>query len=673
MKKAIVVTALFCSHFATQAQQRKNVGDFQNQSFSYQQRTPAPPPPPNAQHTPYRTIDGTNNNLIPNQQEWGASDIPLLREMPAEYGSSDPKNAMGGATRPSAREISNLLCDEPVTQFNSRNLSAFVYIWGQFIDHDITLTPTGSTESVPITLPADEPLFTVAIPFSRSEVHTGTGTKNVRQQSNLSTSWIDASMVYGSDDTRAAWLRSKKNGKMRLSLGNNLPWNTTTGEQSGVIDPTAPSMANDANYTVKTYVAGDIRAAEHPALTSLHTLFVREHNKICDKLIAQGLTNDEEIYQRARKEVGALIQVITYQEFLPAMGVVVKSYNGYRNNVCPDITNGFATAGYRMGHTMVADELALRNNKCEIVGPGSLELLDVFFNPQVLADYGPEVFLKGLTTHKQYETDTKINSVLRNFLFGSPTSSVRFGLDLAAINIQRGRDHGLPNYNATRAFYTGSPVKNFSQITSDATKAASLQKLYGNVNNIDLWVGILSEDRLPGKSLGKTMHEMLRVQFEKLRDGDFYYYQNDPFLPNDVRNQVSRTRLSEVIKRNTTLTNLPDNVFFISTCPGENGETIAKSNARIANTPLESPENIEGIMIYPNPVKNILNVNLKNQIGASTIQLYSINGSLEKIVEVNSGEGNIKINVENLSNGVHFMNISNDRKIRTFKFIKVAE
>lgn len=621
-------------------------------------------PIPNGTRPAYRSYDGTNNNVALQREEWGAADIALLREMPTEYGNSDPKNAVGGVTRPSPRKISNVLCDEPVTQFNSRNLSAFIYVWGQFLDHDITLTPTGNTEYVPITLPNDEPLFTEAIPFFRSEVRAGTGVNSSRQQSNLNTAWIDASVVYGSDATRAKWLRTLHDGKMKTSAGNFLPWNTLNNEQSGNIDANAPSMVNDADHTVKTIVTGDIRGAEHPGITALHTLFVREHNKICDRIKLQGLTNDEEIYQKARKEIGALIQAITYQEFLPAMGVTLSNYANYRDNVRPDITNTFATAGYRIGHTMVADELALRDNNCQEVGPGDLDLVDVFFTPQIILDYGSEAFLKGFATHKQYETDNKVNSVLRNFLFGSPTSEVRFGLDLAALNIQRGRDHGLPNYNAVRAFYTGNSITSFSQITTDATKVAALQNLYGNVNNIDLWVGILAEDRLPGKSVGRTMHEMLKAQFEKLRDGDFYFYKNDPFLPLSTRNQVINTKLSDIIKRNTTLTNLQENVFFINPCPGESGES------RIASSEIENDADLK---LYPNPVKDVVTVDLNNEDEAHTIKLFAANGLLVKTINTIVGEKSHQINVSNLANGVYLINIINRKQAKSLKFIKTEE
>ena len=160
-------------------------------------------------HQPFRAYDGTGNNISSRQAfDYGAADIQLFREIPAQYGSTDPNNAMAGSKRPSAREISNLLCDEPVTHFNERGLSTLVYVWGQFIDHDMSSTPTGNTEYVPVPLPADEMIFNQDIPFFRSEVRAGTGKTTPRQQSNLITSWIDGSGVYGSDSIRARWMRT---------------------------------------------------------------------------------------------------------------------------------------------------------------------------------------------------------------------------------------------------------------------------------------------------------------------------------------------------------------------------------------------------------------------------------------------------------------------------------
>ena len=618
-------------------------------------------------HPTYRSYDGTYNNISSQRTDWGASYIPLFRELPAAFGTTDVKNAIAGATRPSARQISNAVVDEPVTTFNSRGLSTFVYVWGQFLDHDMTLTPTDTVEYAPIPIPGDEKVFTMAIPFFRSQVYPGTGGKTPRDEINLNTAWLDGSMIYGTDSIRAKWLRTMKSGKMKTSAGNFLPYNTITGELTGAIDVNAPSMANDSDHTVRTFVAGDVRAAEHPGLLSLQTLFVREHNKICDRLITEGVKSDEEIFQQARKEIGALIQVITYQEFLPALGITLSPYTGYRSNIQPDIANTFATSSYRVGHTMVADDILLRDNNCADVAPGELDLKEVFWNPHLVVQYQLDPFLKGFAAHTQYETDTKINTVLRNFLFGNPNSSVRFGIDLASLNIQRGRDHGLPDYNTVRKYYTGSKATDFSQVTSNAALADSLEKLYGTVDNMDLWVGALAEDRLPGKSVGNTIFYMLKTQFEHLRDGDFYFYKNDPYLPSASLKRISGTRFSDIIKRNTSLTNIQQNVFFTMACPGDTSSGV------VADTTVAKTDSLSNMpKLVPNPATSTVTVDLGSKTAASTlIMIFNVNGILFKTINVPPGQEMVPVDISKLRPGTYVVNVINNGRVKSLKLIRI--
>ena len=93
--------------------------------------------------------------------------------------------------------------------------------------------------------------------------------------------------------------------------------------------------------------------------------------------------------------------------------------------------------------------------------------------------------------------------------------------------------------------------------------------LYKSVNNVDLWIGILAEDHLPGKSVGRTLNAMLKAQFENLRDGDYYFYLNDPYLPNAIREQIKRTKFSDIIRRNTGLSNIAVNAFRTDSCNGD--------------------------------------------------------------------------------------------------------
>jgi hypothetical protein len=613
----------------------------------------------------YRSINGANNNISSSTKaNWGAAGITLFREMPAQYGPGDPSGAISGVTRPSPRAISNAVIDEPVTQFNTRQLSTLVYQWGQFLDHDMSATPTGTTEYVPIPLPNTEVIFTESIPFYRSDYQmtTDAAGNKVRQQLNMITSFIDGSNVYGSESKRATWLRTMRNGKMKTSSGNLLPYNTVNGQLNGAIDQNAPGMANDSNHHIKTFVAGDDRASENPVLTSLHTLFVREHNRICDSLIGLGMRNDEQMYQIARKMVGAEIEAITYQEFLPALGIILQSYSGYKDYVRPDIMNSFATASYRLGHTMVSDDVLFVDNNCEEVGPGEMDLVDVFWNPKLTATYGIDIFIKGASSHDQYETDTKINDVLRNFLFVSASSPVRFGIDLGSLNIQRGRDHGLPDYNTARLFYTGRAARRFSDITSVDSLADSLERLYGNVNNMDLWIGILAEDHLPGKSVGRTLNAMLKSQFEKLRDGDFYFYLNDPYLPNATREQIKRTKFSDIIRRNTGLSNIAINAFRTDSCD-EEGAVTTKA---ITTEMVPRAE----YKIYPNPVRDLLTIDMTGLEKPSSIKVIRADGVLMKTV-VPDDKQLLQVNATGLASGIYMVNITTSKGTRSFSFVKL--
>jgi Ca2+-binding RTX toxin-like protein len=134
------------------------------------------------------------------------------------------------------------------------------------------------------------------------------------------------------------------------------------------------------------------------------------------------------------------------------------------------------------------------------------------------------------------------------------------GLDLAAINLQRGRDLGLGTLNETRASLGLAPYTSFSQITSDATTAAALQSAYGDVNKVELWVGGLAEDHLSGAMVGQTFDVIISKQFTNLRDGDRLWYQNQGFDAATLRS-IDSTTLSSVILNNTDIANMQSDAF----------------------------------------------------------------------------------------------------------------
>jgi hypothetical protein len=509
------------------------------------------------------SIDGTGNNV--QNPMWGSDNIDLLRTAPAAY--ADGVSSPGGANRPSARQISNTLDAQGDVDINSTTfLSAMAYEWGQFIDHDIDLTNDASpAQPFNIAVPTGDPSFdpgnsgNQVIPLNRSQsdpntgLVTANGKKVPLQQVNSITAWIDGSMIYGSDTSTALKLRTLMGGELKTSAGDLLPVDNAATFPTGTV-----TMANAGPVpSDQMFAAGDVRANENVELTAMQTLFVREHNRLAEQIAtANPGLNDEQIYQQARALVIGEIQAITYNEWLPSLlGHPLAPYFGYNPKVNPGIANEFSTAIFRFGHSMVGNDVEFLDNNGNAVTP-SIPFSGAFFNPAVVQATGIDPLLKYLSSDPSQNIDLKVVDSLRNFLFGPPGSG---GLDLASLNIQRGRDHGLADYNSTRAAYGLPKVTSFAQITSNVDVQNKLKQLYGNVNNIDLWVGALAEDHLPGSSVGPLINRVLSDQFLRLRDGDRFFYKNQ--FSGATLNWLDSTTLADVIKRNTTITNLQGNVF----------------------------------------------------------------------------------------------------------------
>lgn len=504
--------------------------------------------------TEVRTINGSNNNL--EKPQLNQADTVFLRQTPADY--TDGLSAPSGAKRPNPRLISNIVMNERGRAQDPRKLSNMVWAWGQFLDHDVTATPNPGKPDWNIAVPAGDRHFDpqgqgqAFIPFSRSTAAPGTGVDSPRQQVNAITGWVDASQIYGSDKARADALRSFQGGKMKVGEHDFLPPNTM-------------GLSNDnpmRRPEEVLLVAGDERANENLGLLSLHTVFLREHNRLAAEFAAQDPTlSDEQLYQMARKVVGAQLQHITYNEYLPALlgQDAVKPYQGYQPEVDPRVSNEFSTAAYRMGHSQIEPIIWREGADGKPIPERDIALLHAYFAPERLNEGGVEPLLRGLTDFIQEPTDEGISVALRNMLFGRPGKG---GMDLASINIQRGRDHGLPDFNRFRQTYGLSPVASFEELTGDSAKAAKLQEAYGTIDLLDPWVGMLCEPPLEGAAVGQTIKTVLVDQFERLRDGDRFWFQNDPDLA-PLKEQIESTALVDIIRRNTEIgQEMDDTPFF---------------------------------------------------------------------------------------------------------------
>ena len=400
------------------------------------------------------------------------------------------------------------------------------------------------------------------------------------------------------------------------------------------------------------------------ASTAVHTLFLREHNRIVESLPDD--LDEEAKFQIARRVVSALQQYITYTEFLPAMGIELPAYDGYDPAVDPSITNEFATVGYR-AHSQIhgefeaeipleqltdddisdleaqSVEVEIVDDKAEIAVPLNV----AFGNPALLPQIGLGNMLAGLASEAAYANDEQIDNQLRSVLFQIPDPDAENPLDcldgsdiascftavndLGAIDVLRAYDHGMPSYNELREAYGLAPRQPFTEITGEETEefpdddlidatnpiddpdildfvllvdgdgnvleagtaaadgetetavrrsttAARLKAIFGEVDAVDAFTGMVSEPHVPGTEFGELQLAMWTSQFEALRDGDRFFYANDPVLDEiaDVYGIGYRRTLADVIVANTELesSQLASNVFLVAT--DADGSTVAE-------------------------------------------------------------------------------------------------
>ncbi len=496
----------------------------------------------------YRSVDGSANNLA--NSDWGSAGIEFLRMAPPDY--ADGVGEPAGWERLSARTISNMCVAQSEPMPNSDRLSDMFWQWGQFLDHDLDLTPEILPKEVlEIPIPTGDPFFD---PTSEGDRVMTMGRSfysmvdGVREQVNAITAFLDGSNIYGSDDERRQALRTLDGtGRLRTSAGDLLPFNT-----AGL--PNAPSPA--PGY----FLGGDFRANEQVGLTAMHTVWVREHNFWAGEIAATfPQLGGERIFRWAQAIVIGELQAITYNEFLPLLlgDRGLDAYDGYDPNVDAGIANEFATAAFRFGHTMLSPKLRRFDRKGRRVAAGHLPLRDAFFDPSHISEEGIDSVLRGLAFHRAQEIDPRVVDDVRNFLFGAPGAG---GFDLSALNIQRGRDHGLASYNDLREAYGLKRLKFLRQVNRDKEVRRALREAFGSVDSIDAWVGGLAEKPVGTAMVGETFAAVLRDQFHRLRAGDRFWYQS--YLPPSWVEMVEEQTLAVVIRRNTGIGNeLSDDVF----------------------------------------------------------------------------------------------------------------
>jgi peroxidase len=398
---------------------------------------------------------------------------------------------------------------------------------------------------LPITVSRSDPFYAPqnikCLAFIRSNIISNNPYKiDVGEQVNGVTSYLDLSQIYASDFEQMKKVRSFNGGRLKVDIKNILP------------------MENGK------YFSGDHRAMQTPFLAIIHSLFVRNHNNIADKLGALNRHwSEERLFQEARKINVAIYQKIIYEEWLE---LFVGSENAdqlklteYDINADATTLNEFSTAAFRIFHAFLPSMLEIRNeNTTEM----SLNLSDLLKKSELLNYY--ENILRGMT-HQKMNLVGYSNEVL-NRMFKNQN---KIGIDLLSMDIMRGRDHGIPAYHKFLKMcnVTANNIKVFNDLAPMISKKSIIQlrQTYKTVYDIDLIVGGALENlelSSKGGVFGPTFECIIREQFNRWKSGDFYFYSHKSSFTGDQLRAIRSYKLANFLCENSNLNEIKSEAFL---------------------------------------------------------------------------------------------------------------
>src|ERR1700722_2165649 len=420
----------------------------------------------------FRPIGGSGNNL----KNPDINVVPGSAELALAPLNFAPRPKDGLVNGPNPRTISNAIAGG--TGANGQNgqttdpvASAWIYVFGQFVDHDIDLEETpANSAAINIVVPKGDPVFKPGTVIAMTRDTRSPVTNTII---NTVAGYLDLSQLYGSTVAIAASLRNGDGTLISSDNGQALP------------------VVND------TFVTGDPRVMDNPELTALTTLFMREHNFWIGTLKAEHSEwTGDQLYNMARAITTAEYQNIVYTEYLPLLiGPVLGRYNGYDPAVNAQVTQEFSTAAFRMGHSEVSDTQEGLDTNGNVVFTESLA--QSFFNtPEIDESNGIDALLRSLGVDFSQATDVYVVAALRNLLFAGLVGGEVDQMDLIAIDIQRERDVGLGTLNQTRQALRLRRYNSFAELTADPVLQINLQVVYGTIDNVDLFMGGLAENHV---------------------------------------------------------------------------------------------------------------------------------------------------------------------------------
>jgi len=534
-----------------------------------------PRPNCNNGNTEFRTIEGICNNL--QMPTWGATATALRRIVDADYvdGITTPRGFPGTNPKvPTAHEVSNRIFQvETKNGGNSNRLTVLFMTFGQFLDHDLTEVKMQMCRqadfgrcpdlNVAFKYPCLPLLFNsssdACTAFGRSEPACVADANNpgLRKLPNELTAFVDASQIYDVDKTRAKNLRKNDgSGELKVEtrsspVGDLLPIREIPLGFSGcsVVKEVMGERTTVCRTIGGCSLVGDVRGDENIALHGMHTVWVREHNRIARDLRKHNPAwNDERLYQTTRKIVGALWAKAVYTEFLPQV-TKLSTYQGYDMYSNPSISNTFAAAAFRYGHSLIPNSFEQNNKNFDRITK-EIPLQEAFFTRAGINFHGIERTIFGLVSNQSSEVDNNFAKGIARKLFVRPGEV--FHNDLLALNIQRGRDHGLPTYGSYRKFCKLSAITSWSDLKSIMLPGAAdlFKEIYDDPNKIDLFAAGISEIHAAGFEVGETFGCLIRSQFEAVRDGDRFFYKNPKVFTDAQLKAIEATTLSTVLCAN---------------------------------------------------------------------------------------------------------------------------
>uniref|UniRef100_A0A6P7F5B2 Peroxidase-like n=1 Tax=Diabrotica virgifera virgifera TaxID=50390 RepID=A0A6P7F5B2_DIAVI len=531
----------------------------------------------------FRSINGSCNNF--NKGSLGESYTTFERLLPAVYSNNydAPKRSLTKAALPSARKISTaIISNEPNPH---ESLTMAFNQFGQFIEHDVsnialsvmihrndsfTCCGTDGYEiaprykhplCMPVQISSDDTFYSKkyvqcmhyvrSLPAMRSDCSIG-----YLEQQNQATHYLDGSQIYGTSDEASWELRTKEGGKLKTSK-NNFPSLSNKPQQH-----CGAKSEKDV-----CFISGDQRVNLHPQITVIYTLWIREHNRIAEELSRVNQHwDDERVFHEARKIVIAEMQHITYYEWLKNLLdikylTMIEKFSKYRDDIDPSVSNAFATAAIRSMYSMHAENISLvDHNQKEI---SALAHHKYYNKPEIVTKHKHfDLILKGISN----QAAQKISNFYSNELNSMFLADDNYGYDIVSLDIQRGRDHGLPGYNDYRKLCGLPKASNFKDFMDVMTNNSVniLSKQYKHVDDVDLLIGGLLEKPLQGSLVGQTFSCILADQFVRTRRGDRYFYLNSqqpkPFTHLQL-SEIKKITLARIFCDNSDIATIQPNVF----------------------------------------------------------------------------------------------------------------